>query len=116
MTEAGDLLDVRVPMVRRTVQQEVVTRLTDFKLPEIAEFLRQHGYQVDGAYSRALIESAYKTFKQRQREDNGDDEPEGLFFDSNDLARVETLLLIGQREAARELVLDAVSDYIGRRL
>jgi hypothetical protein len=111
-----DLLDINVPRVTRTVQQHVTFHLSEFKLEEVAQFLRDHGYQVDGAYSRSLVEAAATSRRRRDREDNDSDEPQGLLITDEELERVGMLWLIGQREAARQMVLDIVSEHIGRPL
>lgn len=106
------------PKVTRTVQQTVYVSLADFKPEEMAEYMRLIGYRVDGTFSRAMLD-AINNPRRRYRscahcEDA--DEIEGLLIEDDQLGRIQTLLLCGQRDSAREYLFDLVSDYIGRNL
>jgi hypothetical protein len=107
------------PTVTREIEPRRVTvSLTDFKLEDVAEFLREYGYEVNGEFSRRLLESA-RNQRARRRIGGDDDDPdyvEGLLIEDEQLARVKTLALCGQRESAREYVLQIVGDFIGRPL
>jgi hypothetical protein len=64
--------------------------LDDFDIEDIAAYLKQEGRDCDDG--------------------------EGCYIVSTDLARIETLVLCGQREQAREEVLALVGEAIGRPL
>jgi hypothetical protein len=64
--------------------------LSDFDIDDIVAYVKQEGHEVDDG--------------------------EGVYMGSVDLARIETLVLCGQREQARAEVLDLVGEAIGRKL
>lgn len=109
------------PHVERAVLPVRVS-LSAFKDEDIAEYLRRQGYQVNGTFSRALLDTvAEQKRKVKQHNykctcDCDCDEVEGLLIDDAQISRVSTLLLCGQRDAAREFVFQIVSEYIGRSL
>ena len=77
---------------------DVDVGLDEFSLDEIAEYLRQNGYRVSGS--------------------NAAPDPEtgalGNVLDPDELDRVFTLDLCGQRVAAQQIALQLVGDAIGR--
>ena len=85
----------RVPSVSRDVD----VSLSDFDLDEIREYLRRHDTgQMDkpaGAISPL-----------------GFDDP--LLIGSDELDRVTTLAICGQKQHAQQLILSIVSEHIGR--
>lgn len=90
---------IEKPRYRTPTHTEYVTvSLNDFGNEEIAEHLRHEGFRVDGV--------------------GLGDKPcsEGMWIDPEDMSRIDTLALCGQKEAAREWILDMVGKYIGRDL
>ncbi len=73
--------------------------LDEFDNTEIAEYLRHEGYSVSGESTQG-----------------GGADTGALVIDEDDLDRICTLLLCGQRDAAREFAFGLISDEIGRRL
>jgi hypothetical protein len=78
---------------------EVDVSLDEFDLTDIAEYLRRNGYKVSPTAAAVP-----------------DPETGGLgnVLDPDELDRVFTLDLCGQREAAQQIALQLVSDAIGR--
>lgn len=76
--------------------------LGEFSFEQIASYMRHYGYEVSVHYADAL----------------GVDEPpiDGLFLTPEDLSRIATLSLCGQKQPARDLLLGIVGDAIGRQL
>ncbi len=85
----------RVP--RHTEYVEV--SLDNFDNSAIAEYLRHEGYAVSGESTQG-----------------GDGDTGALVILEEELDRICTLLLCGQRDAAREFAFGLISDEIGRRL
>jgi len=82
------------------VREEV--SLDQFDFDQIVGFLRHHGYQVAGKDVGELGVDEVTT--------------DGLFLTPEDLSRIATLSLCGQKQPARDLVLGIVGDAIGRVL
>lgn len=76
--------------------------LDRFSFDEIVGYLRHHGYQVAGEGVGALGIDEVTT--------------DGLFLTPQDLSRIATLSLCGQKQPARDLVLGIVGDAVGRVL
>jgi hypothetical protein len=70
--------------------------LNEFDIDEIAEFLRHKGHSVDGVGASDINDE--------------------VVIDRDDLNRIETLTLCGQRDQAREFALSLISARIGRPL
>jgi hypothetical protein len=105
------------PKVMRHIQPEVVTvSLAEFKLEDVAEFLRANGFAVDGTFSRALMDNVRSQRGEYCRQCHDDETVSGCLIEEDQLARVQTLAMCGQRDAAREYVLQIVGDYLGRSL
>lgn len=91
---------IEKPRYRTPTHTESVTvSLNDFSDEQIAEYLQHQGYAVSGFPS------------------NGGPIASGhLLIESADLDRLWTLGLCGQEAAAREWLVDLVSQHIGRDL
>lgn len=87
-----------VPVCSVTVDADV--RLDEFDNCDIAEYLRDRGY--------------YVSVTPQNPHDQEGDPPNVL--DPDELNRIETLLICGQRDAARASALALVSEAIGRSL
>lgn len=87
----------RVPSV--SVDADV--SLDEFDNSDIIKYLRHQGYEVGGADAVG---------------NNADCASEGLYLSPDDLGRIETLALCGQKEPARQLALEIISEAIGREL
>ncbi len=77
---------------------EVDVSLDEFDLSDVAEYLRHHGYKVSATASAPDFETGAT----------------GNVLDPDELDRVFTLDLCGQREAAQQIALQLVSEAIGR--
>ena len=77
---------------------DVDVSLDEFDLDEIAEYLRHNGYKVSATSATVDPETGAA--------DN--------VLDPDELDRVYTLALCGQREAAQQIALQLVGDAIGR--
>jgi hypothetical protein len=86
----------RVP--RHTEYVEI--SLDEFDNSAIAEYLRHEGYAVSGESTQG----------------GGADDTGALVILEEEVERISTLLLCGQRDAAREFAFQIISDEIGRRL
>ena len=84
----------RAPVIRESVE----VSLDDFSDEEIAEYLRNQGYRVDGDASEV-----------------GSTEDD-LFIHRDDLNYLSTLALCGQQDAARAWIVERIGRYIGRPL
>lgn len=108
------------PKIDRTEQLTVTVRLSDFKPEDVVAYLRNIGYRVDGQFSpqllRALKDRTAVRLTRLYRNSDEYEEEEGLFLNEEDMHKALTLLLCGQRQDAREYILDLVSDYLGRKL
>lgn len=116
---------VIVPSVTRQETIRTQVSLSEFKPEEVAEWLRGEGYQVDGTFRKVLAPTPlvtdirHKPWCSRSHDScecGGSEEVEGLMIEQDQLSRAETLILCGQREAAREMILALVSEGIGRTL
>jgi hypothetical protein len=116
---------VRVPHIARTPYVgEVSVSLDEFKPEEVAEYLRGIGYQVDGTFSRQVIDRLEQSDRDRRDrrylgkdDESGDPEYEyGCFILKSELDRAETLALCGQRDAAREYIVAVVNRVLQRPL
>lgn len=108
-----------IPSVTRSREHTVTVSLADFNADEIAEYLREQGYQVDGTWSKKFLPQQPRTRSFREHDANCDcDGPdvEGMLIENGELDRMRTLLLCGQAEAAREYLFDIVEEHIGRSL
>lgn len=85
---------------RRTHYAHITVDLDDFDEDTIADYLRDLGYYVGRSSASG----------------GGADPEEALVIEKEDLARIDTLVLCGQRDSAREAVLQIVSEHIGRPL
>lgn len=86
------------------VYQDVRVSLDDFDDDDIVGYLRHRGYAIAGS-SEAPSHSG------------GPHPGEGpLMLEEDDLSRIATLSLCGQREQAREFLCSIVSRWIGRKL
>lgn len=94
--------------VTRTVTGDVTVSLNDFSDEAIIAYLRDRGYAVDGERKAPIVLT--------QRVAVDDEGREVLVFYPEDLDRIATLALCGQRDAARELIINQVSDHIRRSL
>jgi hypothetical protein len=82
----------RVPRITR--YEEVEVRLDDFETSDILEYLQHRGESLGSTGCS----------------------DEGVWVTTDDMARAETLVLIGQREEARLFILGIVGDAMGRKL
>ena len=86
----------RVPRITKYSETEV--SLDDFDLDDIREYLRRQGGGSSSSPS------------------SGGADDSDLCIEKSELDRIETLLLCGQRDSAREWVFEIVSKHIGRDL
>lgn len=113
------MIDLGYVVPKVFVQRDpVAVSLEAFKEEDIAEYLRQRGFEVNGAFSTQLLDAARSQGVRRRRygDDDDPDDVSGLLIEDAQLARVYTLAVCGQVDAAREFVLQIISDHIGRRL
>jgi hypothetical protein len=106
-----------IPRVERTVEHGVSVSLADFKVEEVAEYLREQGYSVDGSYSSVLLAAARNGGGARHvtlRADDDDPGCSGLLIDDGVIARLETLVMCGQGGAVRDELLRILCDHLGR--
>jgi hypothetical protein len=98
--QTGDTITV-------TLQRSIEVRLDQFSDEAIIAYLRDRGYAVDGERKAPIVlrESVHV-----------DDAGEVLVIDQPTLERITLLSLCGQRDAAREIVLELVRLHIGRAL
>jgi hypothetical protein len=120
-----NITSVSVPSITKEEKVRATVSLSDFKPEEVAEWLRSEGYQVDGTFRKVLTAPPVVTSTRHKPwcalnrsscECGGDEEIDGVLIEQGQLSRVETLLLCGQRDAAREHVLALVGEAIGRVL
>ena len=105
------------PTVTKYAPHEISVSLNEFEAADVADYLRDQGYCIDGYFGSQII-AALRSVNTRRRV-NTDDDPEyeeGAFILASELAHAKKLLLCGQREAARELILSIVSTEMGRAL
>jgi hypothetical protein len=110
---------VTVPSITKEETIRTHVSLSEFKPEEVAEWLRGEGYQVDGTFRKVLKNDALVSIKRHSRSCTCDcdcDYESGLLIDEAQLSRIGTLLLCGQRDAAREHALALVGDAIGKAL
>jgi hypothetical protein len=116
---------IDVPSVTKTREVSVSVSLSDFKPEDIAEHLMSLGYQVDGSFSRSVLEAVkgerLKSKKTGSYYDDEDEEdtPEyadGVFILSSELDKLETLTLCGQQDSAHAGLLEIVRRESGRRI
>jgi len=115
---------VSVPRVTATREVEVTVSLDQFEIEAIAEYLRGRGFQVDGTFSRSVIDAMEAQRRKQRRvkhawEDDDDSDPEyeeGVFILKSELQRIHTLAICGQRDSARDLLVSIVEREGGRRL
>ena len=101
---------IRTPAITRTREINVTVSLDEFDPAAIAEHLRGLGYQVDGAFSRQMLDALGES-KTRRRTNDDDDDPEyenGLWISESELDRIETLALCGQQDVARTRLVELV--------
>lgn len=87
-----------------TASVDAEVSLSEFSFREIVGYLQHHGYGVSGDG----VDSGAQGLC--------DPEFDGLFLTPEDLSRIATLSLCGQKQPARDLVLGIVGDAIGRVL
>lgn len=116
---------VDVPSVTKKREVSTTVSLADFKPEEIAEYLMGLGYQVDGNFSRAMLDALEGARLQRKKtgsyydDDDDDDQPEyadGIFILASELCYLETLTLCGQGHHAHARLVDIVRRESGRRI
>lgn len=104
------ITSVKTPCVTRERQVIVSVQLSEFEPEVIAEYMRSIGFQVDGTFSRQLLDELNARLSRRFVSDSGD-EPEyeeGVFILRSELDRLDTLALCGQRDVAHERLIELV--------
>lgn len=105
---------VFAPSISRTRELSVSVSLDDFKPEVIAEYLRGQGFQVDGTFSRGLMEEMDRVRTQRRTWLGPEDEDifeDGLWLTEAELSRIDTLAMCGQREAAIQSLIGLVRAF-----
>lgn len=104
-----------IPSVSREVRETVHVSLASFKPEDIAEYLRTRGYQVNGTFSKVVLQ-ALDNKPCRVNRFGEEEEIPGLFISDADLDRVTTLALCGLKAEARDWLVEIVEQHTERSL
>ena len=99
------------------VTAEAEVSLSEFRMSDIVEYVRRKGTEEQKrACARPLTPAEQPGPISPSGHDREDDSGDGLYIDAADLGRISTLVVCGQADVAKAMVLALVSEKIGRAL